>query len=168
MAASEASLSEVDREPVEVDELVREVFSELLAKMNDSPTPELKVGDLPVAHAEPSLLRSLLTNLLGNAIKFSRDRSRPRIRVDSMEESGEVVDLVADQGIGIDEAHRSEIFRPGVRLPSSSDVDGKGLGLAIVRRVVQRHGGRVWVEGNEDGGSTFKFTLGRNEAERDE
>jgi signal transduction histidine kinase len=167
LAVSLANGDSLRLEPVDVGALVREVFAELVADRHDAQPPRLELDDLPTTLADPTLLRSVLANLLGNAIKFSRNRPQSPVRVGATIEGNEVVYFVADRGIGIEEAYREEIFKASVRLPAAAGVAGKGLGLAIAKRIVDRHGGRIWAEGNEDGGTTFKFTMGLPRFRRD-
>lgn len=116
--------------------------------------PNLQVaGDL-------MLLRVALDNLLRNAAKFSAIRSRPVVEVGAMEEDGRTVYFVRDNGVGFDMQYADRLFSPFQRLHSATDFPGTGVGLAIVSRVVQRHGGRVWASAAPEQGATFFFTLG--------
>ena len=111
--------------------------------------------------ADPTLLAVVLGNLLANAWKFTAGRARARIRVASAERGGERVTLVEDDGIGFDAKYAHRLFSPFQRLHARSAFAGTGIGLATVKRVVTKHGGRIWVErAAENGGATFAFTLG--------
>jgi len=114
--------------------------------------------DLPTVSASPTRLRQVFSNLISNAIKFAREGVDPRVEVLWKEGAGEYRFLVKDNGIGIPEEHREGIFELFGRL-KEKDVPGSGVGLAIVKRIVEAHGGEVGVEGAAGGGSAFWFTL---------
>jgi signal transduction histidine kinase len=115
-------------------------------------------GDLPVVQGDGASLRQLFLNLLANAIKYRREVS-PEIHVTARNADTEWIVSVRDNGIGIDAKYTSKVFELFERLHSSKQYEGSGIGLAICRRIVQRHGGRIWVESELGNGSTFHFTL---------
>jgi PAS domain S-box-containing protein len=117
------------------------------------------ITPLPEAEADPTLIRQLFGNLLSNAVKFTRQTPDPRIEVGSFEESGRTVYFVRDNGIGFDMKYYDKLFGVFQRLVGESQFEGTGVGLAIVRRIAQRHGGKVWAEGETGRGATFYFTL---------
>lgn len=121
---------------------------------------DLKIAELPECEADAVLLRRVFTNLLSNALKFTRDRDPAVIQVGCRKESGEDVYFVQDNGAGFDMEYSAKLFRVFQRLHSPAEFEGTGVGLAIVQRIVQRHGGRVWAEGKVDEGAVFCFTLG--------
>lgn len=123
----------------------------------------VKVEDLPAVNGVQEDLVQLLQNLIANALKFHGD-APPRIRVfaDSVSDQ-ELVVSVEDNGIGIDAAHREEIFAPLKRVHGDAEFEGHGLGLATCRKIVQQHGGRIWVEPAPAGGSIFRFTIAQSE-----
>ena len=122
---------------------------------------EVDVAPLPPCMADPGLLRLLFGNLLGNALKFTRDAAEPRIVVGARPEGDEVVYFVRDNGAGFDPRHADHLFEAFERLHPHDAYEGTGLGLAIARRIVERHGGRIWAEGAVGRGATISFTLGR-------
>lgn len=128
-------------------------------------TPERKVefviADGLTAEGDPVLLRSVIESLMGNAWKFTRDQSRPRIEFGALDRSGDPIFFVRDNGVGFDMAYASRLFAPFQRLHTQEEFDGLGTGLALVSRVVRRHGGRVWPGAEPGAGATFLFTLKR-------
>ncbi len=120
---------------------------------------ELRLGPLPPASGDPTLLRLVWGNLLSNAVKFSSREERPVIEVSAASADGEVVYSVVDNGAGFDMRYVGKLFGVFQRLHSSKEYAGTGVGLAIVQRIVSRHGGRVWAEGEIDKGASFHFTL---------
>jgi len=112
------------------------------------------------ADADAGLMQILLANLIGNAWKFTRDRSPARIEVGCERTGGHHVYFVRDNGVGFEMEHAERIFAPFARLHTEREFKGTGIGLAIVLRIVRRHGGRIWAEAGEGQGATFRFTLG--------
>jgi PAS domain S-box-containing protein len=147
------------RQPIDTFRLVNSALADL-----GSPWPERKievrVDDLPACWGDPSLLRQVWLNLLSNALKYTRKSAVAEIVVAAAERQGEVEYSVADNGAGFDMDYADKLFGVFQRLHRTEDFEGTGVGLAIVQRIVQRHGGRVWAEGKVDGGATFHFTLG--------
>jgi light-regulated signal transduction histidine kinase (bacteriophytochrome) len=116
---------------------------------------------LPVLPADATLVSELFQNLIENAVKY-RGEHPPHVHVCALEQSGECIIAVRDNGIGVNSADSEAIFRPFTQLRGTGDTDGVGLGLATCKRIVERHGGRIWVESPAGGGSTFCFTLAPN------
>jgi signal transduction histidine kinase len=121
----------------------------------------IEVGDLPAVEADPRQLQRVFQNLLSNAMKYTAPGVAPRVRVRGGAADGGWEVAVADNGIGIDPRNAERIFEMFARVHGSADYRGTGLGLAICRRIVERHGGRLWVEANPGGGSVFRLTLPR-------
>ncbi|MBE7437805.1 MAG: GHKL domain-containing protein [Spirochaetales bacterium] len=119
----------------------------------------LQSGDLPACEADPALLRQVLGNLLENALKFSRDKDMPQIKIQGWIESGECIYSIEDNGIGFNPAYARRIFQPFQRLHSLRHFEGNGIGLATVKRIITRHGGRIWAHSVPGEGATFFFAL---------
>lgn len=121
---------------------------------------EFRIDPLPHCVADAQLLRQVFGNLVSNAVKYSRTRSAARIEIGSFEREGATVYYVRDNGVGFDMAYVHKLFRVFHRLHSEKEFEGVGAGLAIVQRIVARHGGRIWAEGDLGKGAAFYFTLG--------
>jgi signal transduction histidine kinase len=121
---------------------------------------EFRIGEMPSCQADPALLTQVFANLLSNALKYSRGRDPARIEVGARRVGGEVVYFVEDNGAGFDPRYADKLFGVFRRLHSDREFEGAGVGLAIVRRIVERHGGRVRAHGAIGKGATFEFTLG--------
>lgn len=117
------------------------------------------LSDMPLCQADPALLTQVYTHLLDNAIKFSRRNPDAEIQVGSFEREGEMVYFVRDNGIGFDMQYVGKLFGMFAQLNRPGEFDGNGVGLATVQRIIRRHGGRVWAEGEPGKGATFYFTL---------
>ena len=137
---------------------IEEVWRELLAG-NPGRNMELIVGELPAARGDRALLRQLLSNLLGNAVKFTRGREKAIIEVSGSNSGDFNTYSIRDNGVGFDMRHYEKIFEIFRRLHSEREFKGTGVGLAIVKKIVERHGGRIWAESKPDEGATFYFTL---------
>lgn len=122
---------------------------------------ELRIGELPPCRADPGLLKQVWFNLLDNAMKYTGKRDPAIIEVGFVPDSNPLVYYVKDNGVGFDMRYSHKLFGVFQRLHRAEDYEGTGVGLAIVQRIVQRHGGRVWAEAEPDRGATFFFTLAR-------
>ena len=121
---------------------------------------EFRVDSLPVCQADPTLFRQVLANLLSNAVKFSRARLHPVVEIGSVMKNGRQVYFVRDNGVGFDMRYADKIFGVFQRLHNTDEYEGTGVGLAIVHRIIELHGGSIWVESEVDRGTTFSFTCG--------
>jgi light-regulated signal transduction histidine kinase (bacteriophytochrome) len=149
---------ELTKQLVATADLVRRVLEELYAEQA-SRQVKITLGDLPPCWAEPTLLKQVFVNLLNNAFKYSRTREVAHIEVGYRESNGEHIYFVKDNGVGFDMQYANKLFGVFQRLHRADEYEGTGVGLAIVQRVVQRHGGRVWAEAAIDQGAMFCFTL---------
>ena len=147
--------------PVELDDLVNQVIDELRAGCAGR-SIEFAVGKLGTAVADPALLKQVLANLLGNAIKFTRDKNPAVVEVGRRKEAetgAASVYYVKDNGAGFDMRYSEKLFGVFQRLHRAEEYEGTGVGLSIVQRVITRHGGRVWADSRPSEGATFYFTL---------
>jgi signal transduction histidine kinase len=159
LAFSRMGRAPIERRGVSLDAVVAEALEQLPQPDAASPI-EWNVHALPEVEGDPALLRQVFVNLLTNAIKYSSGRPRPAIEIGTQADTpGETVVYVRDNGVGFDMAYVHKLFGVFQRLHSSDVFEGTGIGLANVRRIVQRHGGRAWAEGAVDGGATFYFSL---------
>ena len=143
---------------IDMREVVEAVVSGIRAA-NPSLVIDLRLGELPPAVGNVELLRQVWTNLLDNAVKYSRRRPVAIVEVTGKREAGELRYTVTDNGAGFDPQYADKLFGVFQRLHSDSEFEGTGVGLALVQRIVTRHGGRVWAEGRPDAGATFGFGL---------
>jgi light-regulated signal transduction histidine kinase (bacteriophytochrome) len=158
LAFSRLSRQAMQEQPVSVTKLVREVLSDLRDEQGDRQI-EVSVEDLPDCVADRALLERVFTNLLSNALKFTRNRRPARIEVGTQREAGEAIYFVRDNGVGFDMRYADKLFGVFQRLHRAEEFKGTGVGLVIVQRIVHRHGGHIWAEAELDKGATFYFTL---------
>jgi light-regulated signal transduction histidine kinase (bacteriophytochrome) len=163
---SRIARGELVRRPVALGPLVREIVDDLETEARGTEV-EWRIGELGTASGDPGLLRQVFANLLQNASKFSRDQDKAVIEVGREDQGGEAVFFVRDNGVGFDMHDADHIFEMFQRLHRQEDFEGTGIGLAIVERIVARHGGRVWAEATPGRGATFFFTLSTTEPGRD-
>jgi PAS domain S-box-containing protein len=140
--------------------MVKGILAELLLQEMERPV-EVQVGDLPPCQADPALLKQVWINLLSNALKYTRTRHPAVIEVGSEKQGGNTVYFVRDNGTGFDMRYSEKLFGVFQRLHRVEDYEGTGVGLAIVQRIIHRHGGHVWADATPDVGATFYFTLER-------
>lgn len=137
---------------------IMDVWTELQAGSRDRDI-QLKIGDLPPAFGDRMLLRQVLSNLMGNAVKFTRDRAHAVIEISGSNSGKYSTYCIKDNGAGFDMRYYDKIFEIFRRLHSEEEFEGTGVGLAIVKKIVERHGGNIWAEGKPGEGATFCFTL---------
>jgi PAS domain S-box-containing protein len=143
---------------IDMDKLAREVWHEIKAA-NKEQKIEFKIKKIKPGYGDLALIRQVLFNLFSNAVKFTKNKKQSIIEVSSYIESGKTVYCIKDNGAGFDMAHYDKLFGVFQRLHSSEEYEGTGIGLAIVQRIINRHGGRVWAEGKVNKGATFYFTF---------
>jgi signal transduction histidine kinase len=150
--------AELQATEVPLDELVADVIRDLEPDLRDRQV-RFAVGALPTVQADPAMLRMVLINLVSNAVKYTSPRAEAHIEIAAEERDGETVVSVKDNGVGFDMAYRDKLFGVFQRLHAAEEFEGTGIGLANVRRIIHRHGGRTWAEGEVDRGATFYFSL---------
>ncbi len=154
---SRAGRARLEIEPIDMDPLVREIFVQVSVAEDED--VELIVEDLPDVCADRTLVGDVLANLFTNALKYSRGCEKRRVTVRGSVDDGRCVFEVADTGRGFDMRFEKKLFKMFERLDRGDDAGGTGIGLAIVERIVKRHGGRVWAEGEPGQGARFYFEL---------
>jgi light-regulated signal transduction histidine kinase (bacteriophytochrome) len=145
--------------PVDPDKVARAALRDPQAETGNGKA-QVEIGTLPPATADPGLLKVVMINLLGNALKFTRQNPQPRIEVGSSQRGDQTVYFVRDNGVGFDMLYSDKLFGVFQRLHSEKEFEGTGVGLATVQRIIHRHGGNIWAEAKVDEGATFYFTLG--------
>jgi signal transduction histidine kinase len=144
--------------PVDLTEIAEAVVREL-RQADPERRIDVTVAVLPSVRGDYALLRQVFSHLIGNAFKFTRHRLDARVEIGSRDEGDETACYVRDNGAGFDMRHASRLFGMFQRLHRDEEFEGAGVGLAVVQRIIHRHGGRVWAEGRVDEGATFCFTL---------
>ncbi|MDR3403515.1 MAG: PAS domain S-box protein [Chthoniobacter sp.] len=162
LAFSRLSRSPVAWRKVNTDALVAAALEDLRFQQ-DGREVEIRRGNLPACDGDPALLKQVWINLLSNAFKYTAKRSDAVVEIGSLEKDGETVYFVRDNGTGFDMRYAGKLFGVFQRLHRAEDYEGTGVGLAIVQRVIHRHGGRVWAESALNQGATFFFTLAKGE-----
>lgn len=157
---SRMSTAEIRKVPVRLPDLVRSVILSFQEELQGRAV-RWEIEPLPIVQADPGLLRLVFVNLLSNALKYTRLRAEAVIRVGSSSSSDERVIFIHDNGVGFDMEYSSKLFGVFKRLHSKEQFEGTGIGLANVRRIIERHGGRTWAEGKTGAGATFYFALPR-------
>lgn len=148
---------ELDRQPVDIHAVVKEVVA---AHSGEYPLTRVVTAALPGAHCDRGLIRQVLENLIGNALKYSSKAAAPVVQIGFEMHGAETVYFVRDNGTGFDMQYADKLFGIFQRLHADSDFPGSGVGLVIVKRIIERHGGRTWADASPEQGATFFFTLG--------
>ncbi|RZI98120.1 MAG: hypothetical protein EOO54_29070 [Haliea sp.] len=154
--------SGIEMLPADLSVLVRdclETFQEEIARRG----VQVTVEPLPVCRLDRPLMAQVLLNLVGNALKYTGEQARPVVKIGTRPDATEVVVYVQDNGVGFEMEFVSKLFRPFERLHPASQFKGSGIGLALVRQVIERHGGRVWAEATPGQGACFYFALPRSD-----
>jgi light-regulated signal transduction histidine kinase (bacteriophytochrome) len=149
---------EMHQSDLDMNEIVKEV-KESLCKDNPDRKIEWVIEELPSVNGDGAMLKLVWTNLLGNAVKFSRTRKKARIEIGVRKENKELVFFVRDNGVGFDMQYAHKLFGVFQRLHSTEEFEGTGIGLANVQRIVLRQGGRTWAEAEPDKGAVFYFSI---------
>ena len=158
LAFSRAGRAELSATTLDIGGMIGEVWKELKAANTDR-LLTLKLAEIPPCRGDRALIRQVLVNILANAVKFTRGRAEARIEAGVDNKEGMAVYYIRDNGAGFDMQYHDKLFGVFQRLHGDGEFEGTGVGLAIVQRIINRHGGRVWAEGEVDKGATFYFTL---------
>jgi PAS domain S-box-containing protein len=158
LAFSRLARADMQVFPVDMQALVNSIFNELILS-DERKKIHFHLNPIPGALADPALIRQVWVNLISNALKFTKYREQAVIEIGSTSGDGEVTYWIKDNGAGFDERYIYNLFGVFRRLHSEKEFEGTGVGLAIVQRVIKRHGGRVWATGEVNLGATFFFTL---------
>lgn len=150
---------EITKVKVDVDQLVRDVVAGLIEINPQASRAEVAIGKLGIVEGDASMLKQVWTNLLSNAFKYSSKRDSPKIEIDCREDGRDVVYCIQDNGVGFKMEYVHKLFNVFQRLHKMEEFEGTGVGLALVKRIVNRHGGRIWVEAEIDQGAKFYFSL---------
>jgi light-regulated signal transduction histidine kinase (bacteriophytochrome) len=155
---SRLSRTEMQLSVISMKTLVNSIYYEVTDAQSRARI-DLSIGDIFDALGEPTMLRQVWANLLSNAIKYSSKRDKAIISVTCKKEKEKCIYCIKDNGVGFDMNYVDKLFGVFQRLHSAKDFEGTGVGLAIVQRIIRRHGGEVWAEGEVDKGATFYFSL---------
>ena len=147
------------RENVDLNELLHRIAAELSAEL-DTRKVSWQIQLLPITNCDSGLMRIVFTNLLANALKFTRHSEIARIEVATAVAAGEDAIFVRDNGVGFDPQYADKLFGVFQRLHRADEFEGTGIGLATVQRIIRNHGGRIWADSQPGQGATFYFTLG--------
>jgi light-regulated signal transduction histidine kinase (bacteriophytochrome) len=158
LAFSRIGRAETQMRTINLEQLVREVVAEIGQDLGEREIA-WKINALPVCHGDSAMVKLVLHNLISNAVKFTRMRSRAEVEIGCVENENDVEAFVRDNGAGFDMRYENKLFGVFQRLHSSEEFEGTGIGLATVQRIVHRHGGTVRAEGAVDQGATFYFSL---------
>jgi light-regulated signal transduction histidine kinase (bacteriophytochrome) len=158
LAFSRLSRQPLTKRKISPVTLVNRVLEDLQAERADRRV-KISIGELPVCQADSTLLQQVFANLLSNALKYSRKRDPAVIEIGARSEKGRCVYFIRDNGAGFEMEYAHKLFGVFQRLHRPDEFEGTGVGLAIVQRIIHRHGGRVWAEGQPEAGATFSFTL---------
>lgn len=149
----------LNKQPINTARLVQDALDEL-GPAREKRQIDLRIGDLPPCEGDPALLKQVWVNLLSNALKYTQKRQTAIVEIGFRQENGQGVYFVSDNGTGFDMRYSHKLFGVFQRLHRADEFEGTGVGLAIVQRVLHRHGGSIWADATPDRGAAFSFTLG--------
>jgi len=159
LAFSRLSRQALSKQPINPGGLARQIFEELRGDQ-DGRKLDIVIEEMPQFQGDPALFKQVYVNLLANALKFTRKREPGRIAIGCQNIDGEDVYFVKDNGVGFDMRYANKLFGVFQRLHDAKEYEGTGVGLAIVQRVITRHGGRLWADAEIEKGASFYFTVG--------
>ena len=152
----------ISKAAVNTQLLVNEIAGDLERNERNGKKVNWVIHDLPASNADINTIRQVWINLVSNAVKYSRKKAAPEIEIGSFKRDGEIIFFVKDNGVGFDEKYKNKLFKVFQRLHSSEEFEGTGIGLAIVEKIISKHGGRVWADAAVDKGASFYFSLPEN------
>ena len=150
--------TQLDKTNVSMDEVVKDVVKEIKAADPNS-AAQIKISDLDKVTCDPVLIKQVWINLISNAVKYSRKKETPVIEIGSTGVNGNQMFFIKDNGAGFDMQYADKLFGVFQRLHKVAEYEGTGVGLALVHRIVTKHGGKIWAEAKTNEGATFYFTL---------
>jgi len=156
LAFSRMGRQDIVKNTIATDELVKEVVAAL---GNNNSNIVWNIHSLQPSYGDVNTIRQVWMNFISNAIKYSKTTEKPVIEIGSFTEAGQDVFFIKDNGVGFDPKYKDKLFKLFQRLHSSAEFEGTGVGLAIVEKVISKHGGKVWVEAEKDKGACFYFSL---------
>ena len=157
LAFSRMGRKEITRVSIDFNKLLEPIIAE--TKQNAPAKTQIILNPLPATQGDPALLSQVYINLISNAVKYSAKKDNPKIEIGAEEKEDEIVYYVKDNGAGFDMQYAHKLFGVFQRLHSNEEFEGTGVGLAIVQRIIVKHGGKVWAEGIPDDGAAFYFSL---------
>ena len=157
LAFSRMGRKEITRVSIDFNKLVEPIIAE--TKQHAPPKTQIVLNPLATTHGDPALLSQVYINLISNAVKYSAKKDNPKVEIGAEEKDDEIVYYVKDNGAGFDMQYAHKLFGVFQRLHSNEEFEGTGVGLAIVQRIIVKHGGKVWAEGKPDEGAAFYFSL---------
>jgi PAS domain S-box-containing protein len=158
LAFSRLGKKELISSTIDMQSLVTTVANELLQNENEKDY-DIRINALPAAEGDTVMIKQALMNLMNNAIKYSSKEERPVIEIGAKDEGIRTVYYVKDNGVGFDMAYAGKLFGVFQRLHSQEEFEGTGVGLALVKRIIDKHNGEIWAEAKENAGATFYFSL---------
>jgi PAS domain S-box-containing protein len=164
LAFSRMSRTEMQTRPVDLQQVVADVQHDLAPAM-EGRAIDWRIGALPVIRGDPAMINVVFSNLLSNAVKYTAPRAQAQITIDAITGADEIIIEVGDNGVGFDMSYAHKLFGVFQRLHREEEFEGTGIGLATVRRIISRHGGRAWATAALDSGATFSITLQRHRSE---
>jgi PAS domain S-box-containing protein len=158
LSISKISSIELKKRPIEMTEMVESIYRESTSP-SDKKRITINISKLLTGFGDSALIRQVWVNLIENAVKFSRKKENPTIQISSYNEKDQTIYVIKDNGAGFNQDYQDKLFTIFQRLHSPTEFEGTGVGLALIHRVIQKHGGKVWAEGEEGVGATFYFSL---------
>lgn len=159
LAFSKLGGKSIRKTRINMEKLIEKVVYDCTSQLNHKPS--FKIKELPEANADYSLLNQVLENLISNAIKYSQKKRKPEIEIGAVEREQDLEFYVKDNGAGFSKTYEDKLFKVFQRLHSPDEFEGVGVGLAIVKRIIEKHEGKVWAEGKVGSGATFYFSIPR-------